>query len=258
MSNTLSSFPVPIFSLKKSERNIREAISRISTGINVLGGNDAARHALGTTLKADGKSFEAASSGIENSLSLLSLVEEALFELNSLATRLKETGNQASLSTNTSEDTAALNAEAVNISDTIDSIVSSLTFNNINVLDTSAKSFTIGINDVGTTATMQTTTGIAATNITGATNANTSAATTIGEITRSLGSVAGSIQSFNGYLNIAESSSAALIAQAAKLQDTDFAQETARLAKNAILKNYSLAMVAQVQNADEDQLKLLA
>ena len=66
------------------------------------------------------------------------------------------------------------------------------------------------------------------------------------------------IQSFNGYLNIAESSSAALIAQAAKLQDTDFAQETARLAKNAILKNYSLAMVAQVQNADEDQLKLLA
>ena len=111
---------------------------------------------------------------------------------------------------------------------------------------------------MGTTATMQTTTGIAATSITGATNANTSATTTIGEITRSLGSVAGSIQSFNGYLNIAESSSAALIAQAAKLQDTDFAQETARLAKNAILKNYSLAMVAQVQNADEDQLKLLA
>ena len=257
LSNLSSSYPIPLFSLKKSERNIKESISRIATGINVLGGNDVAKHNLGTTLKADGKSFQQAASGISNGLSMVSLVEQALFELDALASRLKEIGQQATLSTNTTEDTASLNSEATSVSDTIDSIVSSLTFNDINILGTSAKQFTIGINDAGTTATIKTTSGIAATNITGATNANTSASTTIGEIRQSLGAVAGSITSFSSYLNIAESSSAELIAHAAKLQDTDFAIETAKVAKNAILKNYSLAMVAQVNDLEESQLKIL-
>ena len=136
--------------------------------------------------------------------------------------------------------------------------MSSLTFNNISILGTSTKQFTIGIDNAGTTATIKTTSGIAATSITGATNANTSATTTLGEIRQSLGAVAGSIESFNGYLSIAESSSAELIAHATKLQDTDFAIETAKLAKNSILKNYSLAMLAQVNEIEESQLKLLA
>ena len=254
----LSSYPVPIFSLKKSERNIKESISRIATGINVLSGNNASRHILGTTLEADGKSYIQATNSIDSGLSLLNLVESALTELDSLASRLKELGQQATLSTNTTEDTAALDSEATHVSDTIDSIVTSLTFNNITILGTSAKQFTIGIDDAGTTATIKTTTGIATTSLTGATNANTSATTTLGEIRQSLGAVAGSIESFNGYLSIAESSSAELISHAVKLQDTDFAIETAKLAKNSMLKNYSLAMLAQVNEIEESQLKLLA
>ena len=104
----LSSYPVPIFSLKKSERNIKESISRIATGINVLSGNNASRHILGTTLEADGKSYIQATNSIDSGLSLLNLVESALTELDSLASRLKELGQQATLSTNTTEDSNSL------------------------------------------------------------------------------------------------------------------------------------------------------
>ena len=209
-------------------------------------------------MNARAESFQAVESNTGAGIALLQLAESALLELNNLAARLKEIGVADTLSTNTTADTAALNSEAVYVSDTIDSIVSSLTFNGINILGTSSKTFAIGINDAGNTQTIQSTTGIGATNITDATNANTTMDTTIGEITQSLGALSGSLTSLNAYQNVATTTKAHLIQAASNLQDTDFAEETAKITKQSLIRNYALAMVATANSEELEKLKLLA
>ena len=59
---------------------------------------------------------------------ILLAAETALVELASLANRLKEIGIADSDTTNSASDTAALNAEATAVSDTLDDIVTSLNF----------------------------------------------------------------------------------------------------------------------------------
>ena len=140
---------VPIASLRKITRTLHDSISRVATGLKVMGGNDARSQSLANTLNAEQLVFKQQNLTQIQVFTLLQIAESALLELNNLATRLKEIGIADTLSTNTTADTAALNSEAVYVSDTIDSIVSSLTFNGINILGTSSKTFAIGINDAG-------------------------------------------------------------------------------------------------------------
>ena len=226
--------------------------------MRVLGGNDAGSQSLANTLNARAESFKAVETNTASGLTLLNLAESALLELNSLATRLKEVGIADTQTYNTASETAALNSEAIYISDTIDSIVSSLTYNGVNVLGTSAKTFNIGVNDAGGTQQIKSTIGIAATDINDATNANNSMDTTIGEITQSLGSVAGSFTSLRAYQNVASTTAAHLIEAASNLQSTDFAEETAKITKQSLIKNYALAMVATANAEEMEKLKLLA
>ncbi len=249
---------VPIASLRKITRTLHDSISRVATGLRVLGGNDAGSQSLANTLTANAKSFEAAESNNQQGIDFLKMAESALIELNALTTRLKEIGVADTLSTNTASDTAALNAEAISVSDTIDAIVSTLTFNGINVLGTSAITKAVGYNDAGNTHTIKTTVGIAATDINDATGTNNSADTTIGQITESLGHLGGSLTALQAYQNVASASAANLLQAASNLQDTDYALETAKIAKQSLLKNYALAMVATANSEEMEKLKLLA
>tara|TARA_B100000575_G_scaffold198257_1_gene160408 strand:+ start:3039 stop:3809 length:771 start_codon:yes stop_codon:yes gene_type:complete len=249
---------VPISSLRKITQTMHDSISRVATGLRVMGGNDAGSQSLANTLNAHAAGFDAAESNSESGITLLKLAESALLEINNLATRIKELGIADDLSTNTTSDTAALNAEAVFVSDTIDSIVSSLTYNGVNVLATSARTFNVGINDAGDTQQIKSTTGISATNINDATNADTSMDTTIGEITQSLGALSGSMVALKAYQSVATTTAAHLRQAASNLEDTDFAQETAKLTKQSLIKNYALAMVATANAEEMEKLKLLA
>ena len=124
----MSNNSLPIHGINQSQRNMRDSISRLVTGIKVLGGNDVADQTMANTLNAEGASFNRVVKNTQKGIDLLTLVESALTELNSLATRLKELGVADTLSTNSSDDTAALDSETEAISDTIDSIISTLTF----------------------------------------------------------------------------------------------------------------------------------
>lgn len=258
MSNFPNQSIVPAFQTKIIQRNIKDSISRISTGLNVIGGNDASYQTMANTLKAHAKSFEAAAVNSGQGIDLLTLAETAVIEINNLATRLRELSIESTTATITANQTAALTAESVSVSDTIDSIVTSLTFNNINILDTSSKTFNIAVDDAGNTSTIKTTGGITATNITVVPTVTTTADTTISEVSTSLGHLAGSLQSLMAFQNIASTSAAQLLEAAANLEDTDFAAETAKLTKNSILNNYALAMVAHGNQTEKDKLKLLA
>ena len=245
----------PAIQLGKTEQRIRESISRLSTGLNILGGGGDLAQGIG--LKTESKSYRRLASVANVSQDILLAAESALVELASLASRLKELGIADTATTNSASDTAALNAEASAVSDTLDDIVTALNFNNIAVLGTSAKTFNVPKDVDGNTTAIKTTDGIAATNITDATGANTTADTALGEITESMGHVAGHLKSMQAVSNISDSIQAIELQAAARLMDTNFAVETAKLMKNQLISKYAHSMVSKANNSEKDKLNLI-
>ena len=150
-----------------------------------------------------------------------------------------------------------MNAEAVAVSDTIDDIVTSLRFNNLAVLDTSAKTFNIP-KDVGAnTTSIKTTDGITATNISDATGSNTTADTALSEIKESMGFVSGHLKSMQAYSDLSNSMEVIELQAAARLMDTKFATETAELMKNQLINKYANLMVSKANESEKDNLLVI-
>ena len=246
----------PSIKLGQTEEKIRRSISRLTTGLNIIAGGTSGDFAQGIEYNKEAKSNKQVVSSANVGLDLLTTAESALLELSALATRLREIGIADTNTTNSAGDTAALNAEAIAVSDTIDDIVSSLKFHTLAVFSTSAKTYNVVKDLDANTTTIKTTAGITATNISDATNSNTTADTAITEITTSLGHVAGGINSLGAYKNIANAMSSIELQSAARLMDTNFALETAKLMKNTLIQKYATAMVSKA-NAIEDNKKVL-
>ena len=77
------------------------------------------------------------------------------------------------------------------------------------------------------------------------------------EVAISLGNVAAGIAALKGRQAVAYSASANLAAAASRIEDTDFAKETANLAKNSVLNQSAMAMVAQANQAQSAILAVL-
>ena len=245
---------------QKARHQMNESIARLSTGIRSMYGGDAAGQSIANSLGAKGASFAVAARNAEDGISYLQSAESLLLEMAALTTRLRELGIQYSNSALlTLTDQAALNAEAVAIGDAIDGIADNMKFNGKALVGT-ATAIDIGINDAGDTATVGTATSITITNtdnITGANGVDGSADSALGLIAKSLGNVAAGMSALKGYQAVANSSAANLKAAAARIQDTDYALETANLTKAAILNQSAMAMVAQANQAQQAILTVI-
>jgi len=247
----------------KARHQMNESIARLSTGIRSMYGGDAAGQSIANSLGAKGASFAVAARNAEDGISFLQSAESLLLEVAALTTRLRELGIQyANKDLLTTTDEAALDAEAAAIGDAIDGIADNVKFNGTQLIGSVAGggAITIGINDQGNTATIGTATTIAIANtdsITGANGVDGSADTALGQIAKSLGNVAAGMSALKGYQAVANASAANLKAAAARIQDTDYALETANLTKAAILNQSAMAMVAQANQAQQAILTVI-
>ena len=244
----------------KARHQMNESIARLSTGIRSMYGGDAAGQSVANSLGAKGASFAVAARNAEDGISYLQAAESLLLEMAALTTRLRELGIQyGNVGLLTLTDQAALNAEAQAIGDAIDGIADNVKFNGVALVGT-ATAIEIGINDAGDTATVGTATSILVTNtdnISGANGVDGSADSALGQIAESLGNVAAGMVSLKGYQAVASSTAANLKAAAARIQDTDYALETANLTKAAILNQSAMAMVAQANQAQQAILTVI-
>ena len=94
-------------------------------------------------------------------------------------------------------------------------------------------------------------------NITGANGVDGSADSALGVIAKSLGNVAAGMAALKGYQAVSNVTAANLKAAAARIQDTDYALETANLTKAAILNQSAMAMVAQANQAQQAILSVI-
>ena len=135
--------------------------------------------------------------------------------------------------------------------------MTSLNFNNLAVLDTSAKTFNIPKDVDANTTAIKTTDGITATNVSDATGADTTADTALDEITESMGFVAGHMRSMQAISNLSDSIQVIELQAAARLMDTNLALETAKLMKNQLISKYAHSMVSKANESERDKLNVI-
>ena len=183
----------------------------------------------------------------EDGISYLQTAESLLLEIANMNTRLRELAVQK-LSTGTTSDgdVAAIEAEE-------DAIV--LAANDIDAHQLNGENLLAGIiiakDYDGTLSTL------------GASSALTIAKTVASvdaqfiKIAKNLGLVAAGLQALKGHQAAMYSMGANAEAAASRIQDTDFARESASLAKNAILNQSAMAMVAQANQAQAAVMAVL-
>ena len=231
----------------KARHGMTEAIARLSTGVRSMYGGDAGGASQAFQVRAEGRSAFMAARNAEDGISYLQTSESLLLEIANMNTRLRELAVQKlSTGTTSAGDVAAIEAEE-------DAIV--LAANDIDAHQLNGENLLAGIivakDYDGTLSTL------------GASSALTIAKTVASvdaqfvKIAKNLGLVAAGLQALKGHQAAMYSMGANAEAAAARIQDTDFARESASLAKNAILNQSAMSMVAQANQAQAAVMAVL-
>ena len=246
----------------KARHDMNASIMRLSSGSRTVMGGDAAGQSIGNNLLARSKSHYVAARNAEDGISALLTAESALNEISQLAYRLREIGvasDNAALHA-TATETAALNAEAAMIYDTIDMIVDETKFNEKSLNGETALTFSIGSSVDGTNNnTIATNDAMTASieDFTTAAGSEASADLLLIDVAVGLGNIAASLSSLKARQSVSYASAANLEAAASRVLDTDYARETANLTKASVLNQSAMAMVAQANQAQSSILAVL-
>ncbi len=246
-------------SAARAQRDFTKSIAKLSTGKRAMYGSDPAGQSVADSLNAKSRSWYIAARNAEDGISAAQLAESALLEISSLAQRLRELGSRANNSDiMTTTDMSALDTEAAAIYDQIDAIVSTTKFNGVDLLGFSAKIHQVTVADNGSSILYKSSDGFTAvSNNNSATGAITIADTILLEAATDLANSAAAMAAFKARQAVAYSASANLAAAASRIEDTDYAQESANLAKSSILNQSAMAMVAQANKANAAFLTII-
>ena len=170
-----------------ARHGMNESIARLSTGRRSMYGGEAAAQAMAANIKARGMSFAVAARNAEDGLSVAQTIESAIMEIASLAQRLRELGIQAdNAAIQSTSDIAALDAEAVAVTDAMALIEQTTKFNGKTIIDDADTTINIGVTDGGGTVTITSKLIVDKSDTTSATNAELSADGILADVGESL------------------------------------------------------------------------
>lgn len=255
--------------LASSRADMEQAMERLSSGKRINSAmDDAAGLSISHSLTSRIASLNQAVRNGNDGVALVSVAEGALEEISSMLSRMKELSTQAVNGTyNDDTDRAALNTEFGALSSQIDDIASQTKFNGISVIGGSAStiSFQLGAAsgetiDLTTEVMSASSIGISSAAIStssGATSALAlidAAISTVDGYRSDLGAVANRLDhAVNNLMSRVEHQSAAL----SRIQDADYAVESANLAKAQVLQQAGTAMLSQANASTQNVLSLL-
>lgn len=265
--------------LNRSSDALSTSMTRLSSGLKINSAkDDAAGLQITTRMTAQIRGQTMAIKNANDGISIAQTAEGAMQETTNILQRMRELAVQARNDSNGTQDRVALNKEFAAMSDEITRIANSTNLNGKNLLDGTAgtMTFQVGSNtgsanqisltlasgfgaatlsvDSATTqitgnssATAQASFSAALTRIDAALQTINSARADLGAAQNRLTSTISNLQ------NINENASAAR----GRVQDTDFASETAELTKQQTLQQASTAVLAQANQLPSAVLKLL-
>ncbi|GLR70784.1 flagellin [Agaribacter marinus] len=257
-----------------SSNSLNKSFERLSSGFRInSAADDAAGLQISDKLTAQINGLNEAVRNANDGISLTQTAEGALGETTNALQRIRQLAVQSQNGINTAADRTALNNEVSSLLLEISRIATTTEFNGTNIFDgTYNSSFLVGANagqkvNVDLRAAAIPTAGFSATGlgvnaVSVATSAAASGALTtidnaisaVGSIRAGLGAVENRFQSsIRNISNVSENLSAAR----SRIQDTDFASETANLTKNQILQQASLSVLSQANQRPQIALSLL-
>ncbi|AAY38498.1 flagellin FliC [Pseudomonas syringae pv. syringae] len=264
--------------LSRASDALSTSMGRLSSGLKIMSSkDDAAGLNIATKINSQIKGQTMAIKNANDGMSIAQTAEGALQESTNILQRMRELAVQSRNDSNSATDRVALNKEFTQMSSELTRIANSTNLNGKNLIDGSASTMTfqVGSNSgasnqislslsasfdantlgVGSAITIVGSDSAAAeTNFSASIAAIDSALQTINNTRSDLGAAQNRLSStISNLQNINENASAAL----GRIQDTDFAAETAQLTKQQTLQQASTSILAQANQLPSAVLKLL-
>jgi flagellin len=263
--------------LSQSQRDLHQAMQRLSSGLRINSAkDDAAGLAISDRMTSQIRGLNQAARNAMDGISLSQTAEGALQETTNMLQRMRELAVQAANDTNTAQDRGSLDAEFQSLIEEIDRIATSTAFNGKTILTGSYANVGSGfIFHVGANADQVISITIAGAsagalgsgaatvdtlNISTLANANSAigildaAISDIDVMRGDLGAAQNRMEStISNLKNVAENLSAAR----SRILDADVAQETAEMTKNNILQQAGVAILGQANQTPQLALSLL-
>jgi len=262
---------------KNAQKQMDQAMTRLSTGKRLNSAkDDPGSLSVAIRMSAEINSLSTSLKNASDAQSAVDTGEAALAEVQSLLLRLRELSVQASTETTTSADRAALNSEVTALETEINRIGNSTTWGGINLLDGSFSkanpivfqigpnggdtlSFTMGYVHATSTATAQGALGLLSDVTT-----RTKASAYISTIDGAISIVSSRRGSFGAISNRLDSTitniknmRANILNAKGQIEDTDYAVETANLARAQILLQAATAMLSQANASKNLTMQLI-
>ncbi len=255
--------------LNSTQAALKIALQRLSSGLRINSAkDDAAGLAISERFGAQIRGLQQASRNSADAISLAQTAEGAMQEITTSIQRIRELAVQSANATNSTSDRAALDAEVTQLKAEINRVISTK-FNGQSIIGKDATSFVfqVGANNGDTikvtTTNLSTNTakvkfGSQTVLSAGAASAMISAADTFLTKVNSLRATLGAVQNrFESVIRNVENTSENLSAARSRIQDADFAKETAALTRAQILQQAGTAMLAQSNSIPQNVLSLL-
>ena len=257
--------------LNRASDALSTSMTRLSSGLKINSAkDDAAGLQIATRMTSQVRGQTMAIKNANDGISIAQTAEGALQESSNILQRMRELAVQSRNGSNATSDQAALNKEYQQMSLELTRISDNTNLNGKKLLDGSNTTITlqVGYNTAADdkidlnlgTGFSATDLALNATDLTNAANSDASivaidaALTTINTTRADLGASQNRLTSTIANLqNINENASAAL----GRVQDTDFAAETAQLTKQQTLQQASTSILAQANQLPSAVLKLL-
>ncbi|WP_440224687.1 flagellin domain-containing protein [Dokdonella sp. MW10] len=258
--------------LNSSQSAMSTAMERLSSGLRINSAkDDAAGLAIANRFTTQVRGLNQAVRNANDGISLAQTTESALAEVTNNLQRIRELAVQSSNATNSDDDRIALNAEVIQRLAEIDRIATQTSFNGVNTLDGTAGTggvltFQVGANsgqtiDVDLGAGVETATlAIDAIDVLDFANSQAAidaidlALTTVSGVRSDLGAVQNRFESTIANL---QTISQNLDASRSRIEDADFASETAKMTRAQILQQAGVSVLAQANSLPQTVLKLL-
>ena len=256
------------FSVNKS---METSMLRLSSGKRINSAiDDAAGLQISQRMTAEIRGFAQAARNAADAQSMLATMEGAIAEQHNILQRLREIGVQAASDTNNGADRDALQSEADALEAEISRISDDTTWANIQLIHNNANSFTFHIGPDGSDTVTKTIIDMAHDNASGYNIADANVVTTralantyIGVIDSAINAAGTQRERIGALMNRLDHTMANLTNQATNLsvakgrvEDADFAAESANLARTQVLQQASMAMLAQANASKQNILAL--
>lgn len=261
--------------LNSSSASMATSIQRLSSGLRINSAkDDAAGLAISQRMTTQISGMTVASRNANDGISLAQTAEGALGSISDNLQRIRDLAVQSANDTNTDEDRAALQKEVDQLTAEISRVVSNTDFNGTKLLNGERASFSIQVGSnasednqitISTVDMSDTVTELTATDgsfdISSTSGAATAALTSLDAMLQTVNSARadlGAIQNrFTSVISNLATASENLTDARSRIQDADYAAETAELTRTQILQQAGTAMLAQAKSVPQNVLTLL-